>query len=81
MNEPKISVIVPVYNTEKYIRKCMDSLVNQTLEGVEVVVVNDGSTDGCRDILEEYKENLQSRINGIKQREAKMEKFFKERNK
>lgn len=55
MTTPKISVIVPVYNTEKYLRKCLDSLIFQTLEEIEVVAVNDGSTDGSKDILEEYK--------------------------
>lgn len=53
---PKVSVIVPVYNTEKYLRKCLDSLMFQTLQEIEVIAVNDGSTDGCREILEEYKE-------------------------
>lgn len=56
MGKPKVSVIVPVYNTEKYLRKCLDSLVNQTLKEIEIVVVNDGSTDGSKAILEEYKE-------------------------
>lgn len=54
MNNPKVSVIVPVYNTEKYLRKCLDSLVNQTLENVEIVVVNDGSKDTSPEIIEEY---------------------------
>lgn len=52
---PKVSVIVPVYNTEKYLEKCLDSLLNQTLEEIEIVAVNDGSPDGCRDILEKYR--------------------------
>ena len=41
----KISVIVPVYNVEKYLRKCLDSLVNQTFHDFEVIIVNDGSLD------------------------------------
>ena len=41
----KVSVIVPVYNVEDYIEKCLDSLVNQTLKEIEIIVVNDGSTD------------------------------------
>ena len=49
----KVSVIVPVYNVEKYIRKCLDSLVNQTLEDIEIIVVNDGSKDSSIDILKE----------------------------
>lgn len=54
MNHPKVSVIVPVYNTEKYLRKCLDSLVNQTLKELEIVIVNDGSKDSSPQIIEEY---------------------------
>ncbi len=54
MVNSKVSVIVPVYNTEKYLRKCLDSLVNQTLEGVEIVIVNDGSMDSSPEIIAEY---------------------------
>ena len=56
MSIPKVSVIVPVYNTEKYLRKCLDSLVNQSLQDIEVVAVDDGSPDNCGKILDEYKE-------------------------
>ncbi len=52
----KVSVIVPVYNVENYFRKCLDSLVNQTLKGYEVILVNDGSTDSSQSIIDEYKE-------------------------
>ncbi|MBO7508696.1 MAG: glycosyltransferase [Alphaproteobacteria bacterium] len=51
---PKISVIVPVYNAEKYLARCMDSLCKQTFADFEVICVNDGSTDKSRDILSEY---------------------------
>ena len=51
---PKISVIVPVYNVEKYLRECLDSIVNQTLQDIEIICINDGSTDGSAVILEEY---------------------------
>lgn len=51
---PKVSVIVPVYNVEKYLRKCLDSLVNQTLEDIEIIIVNDGSPDASQDIIDEY---------------------------
>lgn len=54
--QPKISVIVPVYNTEKYLSKCLDSILNQTLKEIEVIVVNDGSKDNSQEIIEEYKE-------------------------
>lgn len=50
----KVSIIVPVYNVEKYIRKCLDSLVNQTLNDIEVIVVNDGSPDNSQSIIDEY---------------------------
>ncbi|MBR1776177.1 glycosyltransferase [bacterium] len=50
----KISVIVPVYNVEKYLRRCLDSLVNQTLKDIEIICINDGSTDKSFEILVEY---------------------------
>ena len=50
----KVSVIVPVYNTEQYLEKCLDSLVNQTLEDIEIVLIDDGSTDKSAQILEKY---------------------------
>ncbi len=50
----KVSVIVPVYNVEKYIRRCLDSLANQTLEEIEVIIVDDGSTDSSANIIKEY---------------------------
>ena len=50
----KISVIVPVYNTEKYIKKCLDSLINQTMKNIEIIVVNDGSNDHSEEIIKDY---------------------------
>lgn len=50
-----VSIIVPCYNVEKYLPKCLDSLLNQTLQNVEVICINDGSPDHCIDILKEYK--------------------------
>ena len=55
-NKIKVSIIVPVYKVEKYLRRSMDSLVNQTLDGVEIICINDGSPDNCLSILKEYKE-------------------------
>lgn len=52
----KISIIVPVYNGEKYIRKTIDSILDQTFENFELILINDGSTDRTREILEECKE-------------------------
>lgn len=54
---PKISVIIPVYNVEKYLRDCLDSVVSQTIKDIEIICVNDGSTDGSLDILNEYCSN------------------------
>ena len=48
----KVCVIVPVYNVEKYLRKCLDSLVNQTLKDIEIIIVNDGSTDRSQELIE-----------------------------
>ncbi len=57
MANVKVSVIVPVYNTENHLNKCMDSIINQTLKEIEVICVNDHSTDRSPDILAEYAEN------------------------
>lgn len=51
---PKISVIIPVYNSEKYIRECLDSVLSQTYSDFEVLIINDGSTDISGEICEEY---------------------------
>ena len=51
---PKISIIIPVYNTKRYLRKCLDSVINQTLKEIEIICINDASTDSSKDILEEY---------------------------
>lgn len=54
MTRPLISIIVPVYNAEKYIKKCVDSLINQTYENLEIILINDGSKDNSYDILSQY---------------------------
>lgn len=51
---PLISIIVPVYNTEKYLSKCLDSLINQTYKNLQIILINDGSTDNSGGICEEY---------------------------
>lgn len=61
MSKPKVSFIVPVYNVENYIEECLGSLVNQSLEDIEIICVNDGSTDGSLLILEKYA-NMDDRI-------------------
>lgn len=50
----KISVIVPIYNAERFLRQCIDSIVNQTCRDLEIILVNDGSTDNCGAICDEY---------------------------
>ena len=63
---PKVSIILPVYNVESYLRQCLDSIIMQTLEDIEIICVNDGSTDNSLEILQEYK-NKDSRIKIINQ--------------
>ena len=62
----KVSVIVPVYNVEKYLEECLESIIDQSLRDIEIVCVNDGSTDGSLSILEEYAK-LDDRIKIISQ--------------
>ncbi len=57
MNNELISIIIPVYNAEKYLRQCLDSIINQTYTNFEVLLVNDGSTDSSGMICQEYVEN------------------------
>ena len=54
MKEPLVSVIVPVYNTEAYLKECVDSIVNQTYQNLEIILVDDGATDNCPKICDEY---------------------------
>ena len=58
----KISVIVPVYNVENYLEKCLNSLVNQTLEEIEILVINDGSTDNSQKIIEVFQSKFPQKI-------------------
>lgn len=58
----KVSVIIPVYNVEKYISRCLESLANQTLKDIEIIIVNDGSTDNSRSIIEKYLKKHSLRI-------------------
>ena len=54
MENIKVSVILPVYKTEPYLRQCLDSIVNQTLKEIEIICINDSSPDNSLSILEEY---------------------------
>ena len=54
MNSVLVSVIIPVYNTENYLSRCLDSVLNQSLENIEIICINDGSTDSSLEILKNY---------------------------
>ena len=63
----KLSVIVPVYNVEKYLGKCLDSLVNQTMDNIEIIVVNDESPDKSQDIIDKYAKKYKN-IHAVKKK-------------
>ena len=67
MFTPKVSIVVPVYNMEKYLPQCLDSLVYQTLQGLQIIVVNDGSTDQSLAIAQEYEQRY-SNVHVISQK-------------
>jgi glycosyltransferase involved in cell wall biosynthesis len=54
---PKVSILVPIFNVEKYLRQCLDSVTNQSLTDIEIICINDGSTDSSPQIIEEYAKN------------------------
>ncbi len=70
MKKTKISVIVPCYNVEQYIQKCIESLTTQTLDGIEIIAVNDGSKDKTKDILDELSKKYSNLIVIHKQNEG-----------
>ncbi len=67
MTKPDLSIIVPVYNTEKYLKRCIDSIVNQTLKNIEIIVVDDGSKEECAVLCDEFSKT-DSRIKVIHKR-------------
>lgn len=67
--QPKVSVLIPCYNVEKYLPECLDSVVNQTLKDIEIICVNDGSTDNTLDILKQYAQK-DSRIKIVDKKNA-----------
>lgn len=64
--EPAISVIIPVYNVENYLEKCLTSVLNQTFRDIEVLVINDGSTDGSQKVIDYFREKNPSVIKAYK---------------
>ena len=62
MSQPKVSIVVPIYNLEKYVPRCLDALVNQTLEDIEILCVNDGSKDSAPQIIEDYKTRYPNKV-------------------
>lgn len=60
----KVSVIVPVYNVEKYLERCLNSLVNQTLQDIQIIVVNDGSPDNSQEIIDRFEKEYPDKLKG-----------------
>ncbi|MCB2359028.1 glycosyltransferase [Clostridium estertheticum] len=58
MDRVDVSIIIPVYNVEEFLPKCLDSVINQTIDNKEIIVINDGSTDNCYEIIKEYKKKF-----------------------
>ena len=77
--QPSVSVIVPVYNIEQYIGKCLDSVIGQTLKEIEIIVVDDGSTDDSSRIIDRYA-RTDSRIVAIHKNERRSRIGTKLRN-
>ena len=67
-NYPKISVIIPVYNVEKYIKNCLDSLINQTFDNFEIILIDDASNDNSLKMIKEYQKK-DSRVIVFEQKE------------
>lgn len=65
----KVSIIIPIYNTEKYLKRCLDSVVNQTYKNLEIILIDDGSTDNSPKIIDTYAKK-DSRIKAIHQKNA-----------
>ena len=69
MAKPRVSVIVPVYNTEKYLKRCLDSILNQTLSDIEIIIVDDGSKEACALLCDQFAK-LDSRIKVVHKQNA-----------
>ena len=60
--EKKVTIVVPVYNAEKYIAKCLDSILNNTYKNIEVILINDASKDNSQKILNEYQKKYPQQL-------------------
>ena len=70
---PKVTIIVSVHNPGKYLTPCLNSIVNQTFQDIEILLIDDGSTDGSRQILKDYeKENISNDRNHVYDDDASM---------
>ena len=58
MEKDKVSIVIPIYNGEKYLTSSLDSAVNQTYDNIEIIAINDGSSDNSLDILKEYEDKI-----------------------
>ena len=67
--QPKVSVIVPVYKVENYLTQCLDSIVNQTLKDIEIIVIDEGDKDRCREIID-YFESIDERIVAVHEKQG-----------
>ena len=67
MKNDLISIIIPVYKVEKYLEKCLKSVINQTYKNLEIILVDDGSKDNSQQIINEYKEKYPNKITAIEQ--------------
>ena len=65
--KPEVTIVIPVYNSEKYIGRCIDSILNQTFQDFELLIINDGSKDNSQEVVEEYKSRYPNKITLINQ--------------
>ena len=74
MHIPKVSIIVPIYKVERYLDRCMNSLLNQTLHDIEIILVDDGSPDNCVDCQPQIVQKLFSQTGRLKLNRGKITK-------
>ena len=65
--KPEVTIVIPVYNSEKYIGRCIESILNQTFQDFELLIINDGSKDNSKEIIKEYKSKYPDKITFINQ--------------